>query len=117
MKVVSRMSGRHITRLMSRLDLLRRKALEQEKTFSTTLEKIHSSYRASARNFLHYLSIRQHDIRSLQAELSELGLSSLGRMEAHTLARLEAVQHILARLLKRPISRRHSKEQPKLQFL
>ena len=96
MTELSHISEQRLTDLTRRLEQLRNQALKQEKAFSKELKKIHSAYRASARNLLHYLSIRQQDIRSLQTELSELGLSSLGQMEAHTLARLEAVLDIFA---------------------
>lgn len=49
----------------------------------------------SARNLLHYLSLRQHDIRHLQRRLAQLGLSSLGRTEAHVLASVNAVLGML----------------------
>lgn len=48
-------------------------------------------YRASALNLLHYLVLRRHDLRELQGWLAELGLSSLGRAEAHAMATLDAV--------------------------
>jgi len=46
---------------------------------------------ASARNLLHYLALRRVDLRRLQEELADLGLSSLGRSEGHTLHNLDAV--------------------------
>ncbi len=48
-------------------------------------------YRSSARNLLHYLSIRQTDIRELQQDLHSLGLSSLGVLESNAMAALNAV--------------------------
>jgi hypothetical protein len=42
------------------------------------LDEVHSNYRESARNFLHYLALRRHDLRPLQLRLAALGLSSLG---------------------------------------
>ena len=45
----------------------------------------------SARNLVHYLAFRQFDLRSVQSELAELGLSSLGRAEGHVLHNLEMV--------------------------
>ncbi|HET8711357.1 MAG TPA: pyruvate kinase [Spongiibacteraceae bacterium] len=56
---------------------------------------INPVYRASALNLQHYLTLRRHDLRELQRCLAELGLSSLGRAEAHTLATLEAVLRTL----------------------
>ncbi len=52
----------------------------------------------STRNFLHYHALRGHDLRRLQDALARMGLSSLGRSEAHVLATLDAVVRVLARL-------------------
>lgn len=65
-------------------------------------EAIHPHYRDSARNLVHYLALRQRDLRPLQARLAELGLSSLGRSEAHVLASVDAVLNVLHRLAGRP---------------
>ena len=46
---------------------------------------------ARARNLVHYLALRQHDLRPIQHELAARGLSSLGRAEAHVLATIDAV--------------------------
>ncbi len=40
---------------------------------------------------IHYLALRHQDIRTLQDELAALGLSSLGRTEAHVMSTLDAV--------------------------
>lgn len=53
----------------------------------------------SARNLVHYLALRRRDLRPLQEELARLGLSSLGRCEAHALSSIDAVIGLLARLL------------------
>lgn len=47
---------------------------------------------------MHYLALRQRDLRPLQLQLSHLGLSSLGHLEAHVLPTLRAVQLALHRL-------------------
>lgn len=51
--------------------------------------------RESARNLIHYLALRGHDLRPLQKHLARRGLSSLGRSEAHVLATLDAVLSLL----------------------
>jgi len=56
----------------------------------------HPSHRRSAANLVHYLALRQHDVRDLQARLAAVGLSSLGRSEAHVLATTEEVLSVLA---------------------
>jgi pyruvate kinase len=50
-----------------------------------------TSFKQSARNLAHYLAFRRHDLRPLQRALVPLGLSSLGRCEAHVLPTLDAV--------------------------
>ncbi|TGD71824.1 pyruvate kinase [Mangrovimicrobium sediminis] len=59
---------------------------------------IHPAQRESAANLLHYLSLRQRDLRPLQSRLAVLGLSSLGRSESHVLASVDAVLATLYKL-------------------
>src|SRR5215471_6646996 len=62
------------------------------------LKEIHEENRTSATNLLHYLALRRHDIRILQERLAALGLSSLGRTEAHVLSAVRAVMNVLSSL-------------------
>lgn len=62
------------------------------------LEKIHPQHRRSARNLLHYLAFRMHDVRELQINLSEWGLSSLGRAERKVQATLDTVLLVMHQL-------------------
>ena len=89
---------RQLERLESQLATLRDGALRLEEGYLQELSQVQPGHQASARNLLHYLSIRQHDIRALQEELAALGLSSLGVLEPHALASLNAVIGILERL-------------------
>jgi pyruvate kinase len=73
------------------IEALRLSALEAERELAAELRAVTPASRESARNLAHYLAVRRHDIRELQDELARLGLSSLGRMEAHVMASLEAV--------------------------
>ena len=63
-----------------------------------TSPRTHPAHRRSAANLVHYLELRHHDVRDLQARLAAAGLSSLGRSEAHVLATIEEVLSVLARL-------------------
>ena len=54
-------------------------------------------HRDDAVNLLHYLALRHRDVRGLQRELAEHGLSSLGRAEPHVLATVLAVAGALGR--------------------
>jgi len=53
----------------------------------------------SGENLLHYLTLRTRDLRGLQEDLDRLGLSTLGRSEAHVLPTIDAVLHNLAAIL------------------
>jgi pyruvate kinase len=65
---------------------------------ASTLDTIHSDYRESAKNLLHYMVLRGSDRRPLQQHLARLGLSSLGRSESHVLATIDAVIRAVHRL-------------------
>ncbi|MCA9810294.1 MAG: pyruvate kinase, partial [Candidatus Dadabacteria bacterium] len=62
------------------------------------LGEIDPAYARSAENLLHYLALRRHDLREIQSELAELGLSSLGRSESHVMATIESVLKTLCRV-------------------
>lgn len=52
----------------------------------------------SIRNLAHYLALRRHDLRDVQAALRPWGLSSLGRIEAQVMPNIDAVLATLAQL-------------------
>ena len=82
---------------------LRRAALAAEQEFAAELEAAAPSMRESACNLVHYLAVRRLDARELQDDLARLGLSSLGRMEAHVMASLQAVLEALYALRHEPV--------------
>lgn len=59
------------------------------------LDRVHPRFRRSAANMLQYLALRERDIRQLQIALADLGLSSLGRAEAHVQDSVRAVIGVL----------------------
>jgi len=84
--------------LLQQLSLLRSEMLELETSGLVGSADTHPDHTASARNLMHYLALRRHDIRHLQAQLASLGLSSLGRTEPHVLSALHAVMDVLHQL-------------------
>lgn len=62
------------------------RALEAE--MGPAIASVPPSHRESARNLVHYVALRQRDLRDLQEQLSRYGLSSLGRSESHVLGGL-----------------------------
>ncbi len=77
---------------------LRSDVLTKEKQAVKLLNKIHPVHLKSARNLLHYLAFRSHDLRELQLALSEWGLSSLGRAERKVQVTIDAVLMALHQL-------------------
>lgn len=78
-------------RLIPILQALRDDLLRAETEATGEIAAVVRGQRVSARNLVHYLALRRHDLRRLQLQLAELGLSSLGRCEAHALASVESV--------------------------
>ena len=83
---------------------LRSRALKLEESHQADLQLVAADYRPSARNLLHYLAIRQADVRSLQNELVALGLTSLGKAEMSVLSTLNALLYNLHLLAEEPFS-------------
>jgi pyruvate kinase len=96
-------NSRLFERLIPSLAQLRDDGLRLEQQHAAELSQVEPIYRPSARNLLHYLGLRRHDIRGLQRDLHALGLSSLGILEAHTMASLNAVLEVLGRLTGQPV--------------
>jgi hypothetical protein len=67
-------TDRLLERTLAALRTLRDRAVEFEAAHPTEVESVEPRFRNSARNLLHYLSIRQHDIRGLQQDLQRRGV-------------------------------------------
>jgi pyruvate kinase len=80
-----------LTQLEGALASVRADMLAAERRFAPQWKRLPKSRRGSARNLLHYLALRRRDVRSLQRQLADRGLSSLGRAESAVLPAVEAV--------------------------
>jgi pyruvate kinase len=87
-----------IESVIARIQPIRLDVSQAEQHFRRELDHVHLGHLESARNLTHYLSLRAHDLRELQHDLGRLGLSSLGRLESHALATLDAVLAALHKL-------------------
>ena len=85
------MDPNDIDRLIDQIAALRTSILAETAPADDRLESVHPNFHDSARNLLHYLALRRHDLRPLQLRLAALGLSSLGRSESHVLSTLDSV--------------------------
>ena len=88
--------------LIDELTGLRAEMLRQEAALEDRMGEICEAHRESARNLVHYIALRRHDIRDLQEKLTANGLSSLGRAEADVLGAVDAVLLVLRRLVGEP---------------
>ena len=68
--------------LAAALVQLEHELLQLESAMEQALAAVPDSRRESARNLVHYVALRQRDLRALQAQLAQRGLSSLGRSES-----------------------------------
>ena len=89
----------HLQQLREELDSIRAEMVELEKAALAEQFDLHESHRESAKNLLHYLSLRRRDLRHIQHQLAMEGLSSLGRAESHVKASVEAIEGVLKRLI------------------
>jgi pyruvate kinase len=80
-----------VAHLIDALEALHAEMRREHVARSGDLARVHPNHRHGAANLLDYLVLRRHDIRSLQLDLAELGLSSLGRAEEHVITTLERV--------------------------
>ena len=87
--------------LISRLNELQRDMRSGWVRLRRELRHIPPSNRESAKNLVHYLALRRHDIRELQNQLARNGISSLGRSESHVMSNINKVQKLLHRTLNR----------------
>ena len=98
LKGISMQTAALAGRILPSLLELRERAVALEQAHIQDFERINPFFRDSACNLVHYLALRQVDLRPLQDELTALGLSSLGRIEAHVMSSLNAVLVAAGRL-------------------
>src|SRR5690606_29790930 len=67
----------------------------QENNLSVQISHCHKSQKTSAKNLIHYLTLRNEDIRDLQDKLHNHGLSSLTSAESHILDQIQSVRERL----------------------
>jgi len=82
-----------IRNMMIQVNQLRDSVIETQQVLLAEWNRFlhHDKYQTSAANLAAYIGLRRHDLRDLQTQLTHIGLSSLGRSEAHALATLDAV--------------------------
>jgi pyruvate kinase len=83
--------------MLSDLELLEAKMNRAVQKQRTIIDSLHPTQKMSAENLIRYLALRTEDIRPLQDNLHEAGLSSLQSSESHILRQLHAIQERLGK--------------------
>lgn len=86
-------------KIWEELLVIRKEIVLADKKFDYTKHQIITDHLPSARNLIQYLALRQHDIRNLQLDLTNWGISSLGRVERKVQANIDTVLMIMSHLL------------------
>jgi pyruvate kinase len=84
--------------LIARLDSLLAEFVAAEAEHAEALAAVAAEHRRGAVNLVHYTTLRQHDLRELQNDLMDLGVTSLATTEAHVRAKVHAARNVLAAL-------------------
>jgi pyruvate kinase len=84
-----------IDELISEVLSLRQRIEKQASIGRQTLSDLPPERQPSADNLLSYLALRGEDIRPLQRRLTRVGMSSLGGVEPHVMATINAILHNL----------------------
>ncbi|AKK28355.1 pyruvate kinase [Mycobacterium sp. EPa45] len=90
--------AQQLAQLQSDVDALLAQLADAELKWQPWTDPVADENRCSATNLVHYWALRQVDLRNVQQQLAELGLSSLGRSEAHVQATLRLVSAAIAAL-------------------
>ena len=80
-----------IAEIKQQLEELERKMKDETKALDFLFNKIHPQQQQAAKNLLHYLALRNEDIRELQDKLHISGLSSLASSESHIHSQLQSI--------------------------
>lgn len=99
---MSMYNHRKINALLNKVVALENAAIKTAAANSSLLHSTHPAHAPSAKNLLHYLSLRSNDMRSLQRDLSHVAVSSLSHSEAYTLNNLQKIHYLLGCLAERP---------------
>jgi len=99
---------RIIEQLIRKISSVHQELINREEWINQQLDKLHPNHQYSAKNFLRYLTLRDFDLRDIQAELTNLGLSSLSHAERQVLANIENILYLLYAQVGEPFQGKYS---------
>lgn len=96
------MTNREIKQLSADLRSIDQQMLKAEEQFASYIQRTHPANYKNACNLLHYLALRNLDIRELQDRLHAAGLSSLASSESHIRGQLISILQRIDHTVKLP---------------
>jgi len=84
--------------LVDRLDTILTGLDVAEQRHRTEIDAVATEHRKGALNLVHYTALRQQDLRELQNDLLDLGVTSLAAAEANVAAKVRAARNVVAAL-------------------
>ncbi|WP_018295909.1 pyruvate kinase [Corynebacterium lubricantis] len=81
--------------LIGKLDVIIEDLDDEAKSQSDVIDRVAETHRNGAKNLVHYTSLRNHDVRQLQAGLASVGATRLSTTEPAVMARLQAAHNVL----------------------
>lgn len=87
-----------VTVLADQVQALRAAILDAENDSQNEIAACSPANREGAVNLIHYAALRRHDLRELQGDLMDIGVSSLATTEANVSAKLAAAEAALRAL-------------------
>ncbi len=88
-----------IIQLDQKLDAILEKIQSTVASYETELMQVHSIYKKSAQNLVHYLALRTFKIDQIDEELHHIGLPGLSSIEGHVLDSILGIKDLLGKLL------------------
>jgi pyruvate kinase len=92
------MSGLEL--LQKEISLVEEKLTDAAASRKKLINSLHSTQRKSAANLIQYLALRNEDVRSLQDDLHQAGLSSMASAESHILKQVQSIRQRLGAKIK-----------------
>lgn len=88
-----------ISEIIARLNLIIDSAMKMEKKYKDRISRVHPDYKQSAKNLVHYMALRQHNLEDLQETLRNMGLTPFDHPEPYVMRSLLMTKVILQRLI------------------
>lgn len=81
--------------IIEQLDAIISTMIEDEERLKDTIEKVHPYHEKSAQNLINYISFRSFDVRAMQKQLKNLGLTRFAHAEGHIKASVLTIRYLL----------------------